>query len=511
MSSEILINVTPMETRVALVENSVLQEVNVERQHSRGIVGNIYKGKVVRVMPGMQAAFVDIGMDKAGFIHVDDIQKPSGLSAQNGTCAQDSRNQDRAAEAGSIKNVDTKHVEIKQFLREGQSIVVQVIKDPISSKGARLSTKLSVSSHYLVFMPNETHVGISQRVEDADERVRLRQQLDVALDGDSVGGGYILRTAAEGTESTELAKEIEFLQQLWGQVSETAKQLKAPALVYEDLPMFLRVLRDVTHPHIDKVIVDSQEAYKKLCDFAQYFSPEIRSVIEYYSSDKPLFSLHSVEDEITRALETRVLLKSGGYLIIEQTEAMTTVDINTGAFVGRRNLEETTFKTNLEAATAIARQLRLRNLGGIIIIDFIDMQDPEHQREVMRVLEKALSHDRARTAIASISALGLVEMTRKRTSESLERVLCQPCPTCEGKGRLKSVETTCYEILRDVLRQARTNESKAFQVVATQEVIDYLQDEESSHVEDLETFVGRTIEFRVVSSYSQEQFDIMPV
>lgn len=505
MGSEILINVTPMETRVALVENSVLQEISVERQHSRGIVGNIYKGKVVRVMPGMQAAFVDIGIEKAGFIHVDDIQKSGSSSAQN------SKNQGQAAEVGNIKNVETKHAEIKQFLREGQTIVVQVIKDPISTKGARLSTKLSVSSHYLVYMPNETHIGISQRVEDTDERVRLRQQLDVALDGGNAGGGYILRTAAEGAESTELAVEIEFLQQLWGQVSETAKQLKAPALVHEDLPLFLRVLRDIIHPHIDKVRVDSQKAYKKLCDFAQRFNPEILPAIEYYSSDKPLFSLYSVEDEITRALETRVLLKSGGSLIIEQTEAMTTVDINTGAFVGRRNLEETTFKTNLEAATAIARQLRLRNLGGIIIIDFIDMQNTEHQREVMRVLEKALSHDRARTAIASISALGLVEMTRKRTSESLERVLCQPCPTCEGKGRLKSIETTCYEILRDVLRQARAHESKTFQVVAAQEVIDYLQDEESSHVEDLEAFVGRTIEFRMVSSYSQEQFDILPV
>lgn len=505
MSSEILINVTPMETRVALVENGVLQEVSVERQHSRGIVGNIYKGKVIRVMPGMQAAFVDIGMEKAGFIHVDDIQKPGSSSVQNG------RSQDQAAESGSIKNVDTKHAEIKQFLCEGQSILVQVIKDPISTKGARLSTKLSVSSHYLVYMPNVTHIGISQRIEDAAERVRLRQQLEVALDGSDVGGGYILRTAAEGADFTELSKEIAFLQQLWGQVSETAKLLKAPALVYEDLPMFLRVLRDITHPKIEKVRVDSQKSYKKLCDFAQGFSPEILSAIEYYSSDKPLFSLYSVEDEITRALETRVLLKSGGSLIIEQTEAMTTVDINTGAFVGRRNLEETTFKTNLEAATTIARQLRLRNLGGIIIIDFIDMQDVEHQREVLRVLEKALSHDRARTAIASISVLGLVEMTRKRTSESLERVLCQPCPTCEGKGRLKSVETTCYEILRDVLRQARAHESKTFQVLAAQEVIEYLQDEESSHVEDLEAFVGRALEFRVKSSYSQEQFDIIPV
>ena len=505
MSSEILINVTPMETRVALVENGVLQEVSIERQQSRGIVGNIYKGKVIRVLPGMQAAFVDIGLEKAGFIHVDDIQKPGSSSVQNGG------SQDQVTTTNNNKNSDTKSGEIKQFLREGQSIVVQVIKDPISTKGARLATKLSVSSRYLVYMPNVTHIGISQRIEDADERIRLRQQLEVALEGNKAGGGYILRTLAEGTDATELAKEIEFLQQLWGHVSETTKRLKAPDLVYEDLPIFLRVLRDTAHSKIEKVRVDSQKSYKELCDFAQRVSPEVLPTIEYYSSDKPLFYLYSVEDEITKALEKRVLLKSGGSLIIEQTEAMTTIDINTGAFVGRRNLEETTFKTNLEAASTIARQLRLRNLGGIIIIDFIDMQDTEHQRQVMRALEKALSHDRAKTVIASVSTLGLVEMTRKRTSESLERVLCQPCPTCEGQGRLKSVETTCYEILRDVLRQARAFECNAFQVSAAQEVVDYLQDEESSHVADLEAFVGRTLEFRVKSSYSQEQFEIMPV
>lgn len=492
MSSELLINITPMETRVALVENGVLQEVNVEREQTRGIVGNIYKGKVARVLPGMQAAFVDVGLEKAGFIHVDDLHKVESNAE------------------GGVEGVE-KSSDIKQYLREGQSIVVQVIKDPISAKGARLSTKLSVSSRYLVYMPNEDHIGISQRIEDESERSRLREQLDKAIEGHELGGGYILRTAAEGVESEELSKEIGFLQQLWGHVSETAKMLKAPALVYEDLPMFLRVLRDMGNRQIEKVKVDSQKTYQKLCDFSQRFNPEMLSTLEYYCSDRPLFYLHGVEDEITRALEKTVPLKSGGSLVIEQTEAMTTVDVNTGAFVGRRNLEETTYKTNLEAASTLARQLRLRNLGGIIIIDFIDMKDAEHRRQVMRALEKALSRDRAKTTIASVSALGLVEMTRKRSSESLGRTLCQPCPTCEGKGRLKSAETTCYDIFRDVLREARAFESKKFLILAAQVVIDRLLDEESSHVADLEEFVGKTLEFQVESEYSQEQFDIIPV
>lgn len=489
MSSEILINVAPMETRVALVENGVLQEVSVERTLSRGIVGNIYKGKVARVLPGMQAAFVDIGLEKAGFIHVDDIQKPSDDSSSSGSAiAQD----------------------VRQYLREGQSVVVQVIKDPISTKGARLTTELSVSSRFLVYMPDVDHVGISQRIEDDIERERLRRELDIAREGSDVGGGYIIRTAAEGVEAEELAKEVKFLERLWQHILTTTKELKAPTVVYEDLPMFLRAMRDMAQPQVEKVRVDSKKAHAKLVEFARQFNPDMAPYIEYYSEDRPLFYLYGVEDEITRALEKKVQLKSGGYLIIEQTEAMTTVDVNTGAFVGRRNLEETTFKTNLEAASAIARQLRLRNLGGIIIIDFIDMLDVEHRRQVMRALEKALAKDRVKTAIASISELGLVEMTRKRTSESLGQILCQDCPTCEGKGKLKSAETTCYEILREILREARAFECDKFLVLASQVVIDRLQDEDSSYVGDLEEFIGRTIQYRVESMYSPDQFDIIP-
>lgn len=487
MSSEILINITPMETRVALVENGVLQEVGVERTLNRGIVGNIYKGRVARVLPGMQAAFVDIGLEKAGFIHVDDILTPL-VNCEPG-------------DAGDIR----------QYLREGQSVVVQVIKDPISTKGARLSTQLSVSSRFLVYMPDVAHIGISQRIEDEAERERLRRELDVALTSVENPGGYIIRTAAEGVEAEELAKDVRFLHRLWQHVHEKSRQLSAPAVVYEDLPLYLRSMRDMSQPLVEKVRVDSGEAYAKLCDFAAQFNPEMVSMIECYSADRPLFYLYGVEDEISRALEKKVPLKSGGYLIIEQTEAMTTVDVNTGAFVGHRNLEETIFKTNLEAASTIARQLRLRNLGGIIIIDFIDMQDPEHRRQVLRALEKALSRDRAKTGIASVSELGLVEMTRKRTSESLGQLLCEACPVCEGKGTLKSAETICYEILREILREARAFECDAFLVLAAPVVIDRLLDEDSAYVADLEAFVGRTIQFRVESMYSRDQYDIIPV
>jgi len=487
MSSEILINITPMETRVALVENGVLQDVMVERTSSRGIVGNIYKGKVVRVLPGMQAAFVDIGLEKAGFIHVDDIHKPSA-PGDNGASW-----------------------DIVQCLREGQSVVAQVIKDPISTKGARLSTRLTVSSRYLVYMPEVDHLGISQRIEDETERERLINGMEQALTGMETRGGYIIRTAAEGVDVEELGKDIQYLHRLWSHVHDKAGQVQAPATVYEDLPLYLRSMRDMPQPLVEKVRVDSGEAYAKLCDFAAQFNPDMVGLIECYSADRPLFYLYGVEDEISRALEKKVPLKSGGYLVIEQTEAMTTIDINTGAFVGKRNLEETIFKTNLEATATIARQLRLRNLGGIIIIDFIDMQDPEHRRQVLRALEKALSRDRAKTAVVSVSELGLVEMTRKRTSESLGQLLCEACPVCDGKGSLKSAETVCYEILRELLREARTFECEGFLVLAAPVVIDRLLDEDSAYVADLEGFVGRTIQFRVESMYSRDQYDIIPI
>lgn len=501
MSEELLINVSPTESRVALVENGMLQEVYIERTQRRGFVGNIYKGKVVRVLPGMQAAFVEIGLERAGFIHASDI---APLDAEG----FESRSHEVA--------------DISSLVREGQSLVVQVTKDPISSKGARLTTHLSVSSRFLVYMPQTRHIGISTRIDDEPERERLKLTVEAAvesakndtdksLEGKNGFGGFIVRTVAEGACQKELQLEIPFLYKLWRGVEELMVSSKAPALIHQDLPLCLRTLRDLARPHIEKIRVDSRESCARMTHFAQKYMPEIGGLIEHYPGERPLFDLYGVEDELQRALEHRVPLKSGGYLIVEQTEAMCTIDINTGAFVGHRNLEETIFKTNLEAATTIARQLRLRNLGGIIIIDFIDMKDTEHQRQVLRTLEKMMERDHAKTCITGVSELGLVEMTRKRTRESLGQILCEPCSVCNGRGTLKSAETVCYEIFREILREARAYDNEKFLVLASQVVIERLLDEESSNVADLEEFIKCSIQFQVEAIYSQEQYDIILV
>jgi len=491
--SEILINFTPMETRVALVDNGVLQEVYIERSSRLGLVGNIYKGKVVRVLPGMQAAFVDIGLDKAGFIHADDVY-----------------HRPEPDDSGSAKSPPS---DIRQLLREGQQVVVQVIKDPIGTKGARLTTQLSVSSRYLVYMPGVEHIGVSQRIEAEDERQRLRGQLKAALSGlnDDNHRGYIIRTAAEGIAAEDLLGDLRFLHRMWQLIRENMDQAGVATCIYEDLPLALRTLRDMARPGLEKIRVDSREVHAHLVKFAGLINPDMVHLIEHYPGERPLFYYYSIEDEITRALDRKVPLKSGGYLVIDQTEAMTTVDVNTGAFVGHRNLGETILKTNLEAASALARQLRLRNLGGIIIVDFIDMDDAENRRQVLRAFERALEKDRAKTAITAVSELGLVEMTRKRTSESLGQILCEPCPVCQGRGRLKSAETACYEILREILRESRAFECEKIIVLASQVVVDRLLDEDAGHVADLEEFIGRPIEFRVENLYSQELYDIIPV
>ena len=391
MSEEILVNFGPTETRAALVENGVLQEVYVERARNKGFVGNIYKGKVVRVLPGMQAGFVDIGQERAGFIHVGDIaaMREDDGELRMGTASSDA--------------------DIRQYLREGQEILVQVTKDPISSKGARLTTHLSVSARYLVYMPNSEHIGISNRIEDEDERARLKaivEKLAAEHSEQYKGGGFIVRTVAEGATEEEMRADIPFVFRLWHDLADTIKAAKAPDIIYEDLPLYMRTIRDLMRPNIERVRIDSRESFARMEKFAEHYAPEIGGRIEHYPGERPLFDLYGVEDEIQKALDKKVVLKSGGYLIVEQTEAMNTIDVNTGAFVGHRNLEETIFKTNLEAAAAIARQLRLRNLGGIIIIDFIDMKDAEHQRQVLRTLEKCLEKDRSKTSITGVSELG---------------------------------------------------------------------------------------------------------
>lgn len=485
---EILINITPQETRVAILENGMLHELYIERSRSRGLVSNVYKGLVVRVLPGMDAAFIDVGLERAAFLHVSDM---AGYSKQN-------NNDDTVAPP-----------QIDRLLRQGQELLVQVIKDPLGTKGARLTTNITIPSRYLVFMPNSENIGVSSRIEDEVERERLKNML-LSQEGLKKGVGYILRTAAEIATDDSIARDINYLNRQWDHINEAA-DVEAGNVVHKDLPLHLRTLRDMVDDDLEKIRVDSRESYCAMLEFAGTYVPEVAEKIEHYPGERPIFDLHGVEDEIHKGLDRKVHLKSGGYLIFDQTEAMTTVDVNTGAYVGSRNLEETIFKTNLEAAQAIARQLRLRNLGGIIILDFIDMLEVEHKRQVIRALEKALSKDHARTHVCEVSKLGLVEMTRKRTRESLEHVLCGVCPTCEGRGSVKTAETVCYEIFREILREARQFDAKELLVLASQDVVDLLVDEESASLAELEDFIETPIRFQAESMYTQEQYDVVIV
>ncbi|MCC4117450.1 ribonuclease G [Aromatoleum toluclasticum] len=482
MSIEFLINFTPQETRVAIVEQGVVQELHVERTASRGIVGNIYLGKVVRVLPGMQSAFIDIGLERTAFLHVADIWS----DRHNG-------------EAGKP---------IERILAEGQNLTVQVLKDPIGTKGARLSTQISIAGRLLVYLPQEKHIGISQRIEDEAEREALRERLTRLVPEDEAGG-FIVRTMAESASDEELASDIAYLRKLWGEIRNSATGRFPPSVLYEDLSLGQRVLRDLVNDDTTRILVDSRENFQKLTAFASEYSPKVLPLLEHYGGERPLFDLHSVEEEIQKALARRVNLKSGGYLIIDQTEAMTTVDVNTGGFVGARNFDDTIFKTNLEAAQTIARQLRLRNLGGIIIIDFIDMENPEHRDMVLDEFRKALARDHTKMTVNGFTALGLVEMTRKRTRESLAHLLCEPCPTCGGRGEVKTARTVCYEILRELLREARQFNAREFRVLAAPNVIDLFLDEESQSLAMLSDFIGKKVSLHPEASYSQEQFDIV--
>jgi ribonuclease G len=484
ISKEILVNITPQETRVAILENGMVHEIYIERRRSKGLVGNVYKGRVARVLPGMEAAFIELGLERAAFLHVSDVAQ----ARQNGN-------------GGGMPH-------ISQVLREGQELLVQVIKDPLGTKGARLTTNITIPSRYLVFMPNSSNVGVSSRIESDEERERLRNML-LSQDERAKDTGYIIRTAAEIATTESISSDINYLNRVWEAVNNKAKDASAGTVVHKDLPLYLRVLRDMVDEDLEKIRVDSRETYSIMKEFAQTYVPEVTDVIEHYPGERPIFDLHGVEDEIQKGLERKVHLKSGGHLVLDQTEAMTTIDVNTGGFVGSRNLEETIFKTNLEAAQAIARQLRLRNLGGIVILDFIDMAEDEHKRQVMRALEKALEKDHARTQVCEVSTLGLVEMTRKRTRESLEHVLCTVCPTCEGRGTVKSAETICYEIFREILREARQFDARELLVLASQDVVDLLVDEESGSLAELEDFIAIPIKFQVEAMFNQEQYDVV--
>lgn len=481
MSDEILVNITPKETRVAFIGNGAVQELMIERSQSKGLVGNIYRGKVIRVLPGMQAAFVDIGLDKAGFIHAQDLCKQTPCK------------------------------DIQQLVHDGQSLLVQISKDPIGNKGAKLTAFLSLPSRFLVYMPDVLTVGVSQKIEDEAERLRLKNLLETLLHEKfpQLNGGFIIRTVAEGVQQSDLERDIAYLEKLWSSTQQAAQTAALHTCIYQDLPLSLRLLRDRVNQQFNKIRVDSRETLQKMQQFCQQFLPCSANLLEWYPGERPIFELFAVEQDIQQALQRNITLKSGGYIVIDQTEAMTTVDVNTGAFVGHRNLEETIFKTNLEAATELVRQLQLRNLGGIIIVDFIDMQDDTHKQEVHRTLARELARDHTKSNMSGVTELGLVQIVRKRTRESLEQMLCETCPTCYGRGTVKSVETVCYEIFRAVLREVRAFNHDSYLIIAAENVVERLLEEESAYVADLEQFIGKTLRFQIEPQYTQEQFDIV--
>ncbi len=489
MSTEILVNAMPYETRVAVVEHGLTQELYIEQPRRLGIVGNIYKGRVARVMPGMQAAFIDIGDRRSAFLHAGDVAKmPYVEAGANGEGPP----------------------AIQTLLSEGETVLVQVLKDPIGTKGARVTTRTSIPSRYMVYVPGGSGVGVSTRIEDAAERDRLRELVDrVSPEGGS--GGYIVRTAGEGAESDALRADMLYLSRLWAALEAAAREAPCPSLVHEDLPLPLRIMRDLLDEQVAQLRVDSAELCERMRQFAAMFLPGFAERIMLYEGERPIFDLYGVEDEIERALQRRVNLKSGGYLVFDQTEAMTTIDVNTGAYTGNRNSDEAFLKTNLEAAQVVARQLRLRNLGGIIIIDFIDLNRPEHRQLVLETLKRELASDRSRCVVGEITSLGLVQMTRKRNRESLEHVMMQPCPHCGGRGAVKTPESVCFDLYRELMRlngQYRANE---YLVLAPAQVIDLLLDEESTNLAELSAALGRTVRLQVEAQYHPGQFDVIPL
>ena len=496
MKGELLINVTPSETRVALIENGLLQEVHIEREAKRGLVGNIYLGKVIRVLPGMQAAFVDINLDKAAFLHASDINSELIIGDDK-----------KASKDATSKNNSNDAVpDIRTLVHEGQYLMVQVVKDPLGTKGARLTTDITIAARYLVLMPFTSRAGISQRIEDVKEKKRLKSIISPFCDDEH---GFIVRTAAEGACEVELKHDAEFLRKVWRKVVERKKRKQTKIPLYQDLSLALRIIRDSVGGSLEGVRIDSKLSYDLVMEFVQEFMPELSDKVEYYPGERPIFDSYDTEAEIQRSLHRKIDLKSGGYLIFDQTEAMTTIDINTGAFVGHRNLEDTIFSTNIEATQAIARQLRLRNLGGIIIVDFIDMHDADHKRRVLSSLDMAMSKDNVKYSIHGFSALGLVEMTRKRTRESLEHVLCSECPMCTGRGYLKTVDTICFEILREIVRVNRAYDADKFIVYASTAVSEFLVNDEYHSLAEVEVFIGKSIKVQTEPMYNQEQFDVV--
>ena len=515
MSQDILINWAPQETRVAVVEQGAVQEVHFERTLERGLVGNIYLGKVSRVLPGMQSAFIDIGLDRAAFLHVADLMP--NIAAKHATPRE------RVPAEGAAPDTVPSEVQanpkvltpdpvlpIERQIFEGQALMVQVLKDPIGSKGARLTAQISIAGRLLVFLPQDIHMGVSQKIPPAQREALRKRVLELAAPkAGGSAGGFILRTNAEDATDQELADDIAYLRKTWQRIKEAATKQPSATLLHEDLNLMQRVLRDLVGSGTQSIRVDSKEQFGLLQRFAAEYMPDSDARLQLYTGERPIFDLFNIDEDIARALSRRVDLKSGGYLVIDQTEALTTVDVNTGGYVGARNFDDTVYRTNLEAAQSIARQLRLRNLGGIVIVDFIDMVREGHQEAVLSEFRKQLARDRVKTMTGGFSQLGLVEMTRKRTRESLAQMLSEPCPSCSGKGVVKTARSVCYDVLREILREARAFNPREFRVVAAPQVIELFLDEESQHLAGLSDFIGKPISLQSEGSMTQEQYDIV--
>lgn len=515
MSAELIINSNPFETRVALVENGQVAELYVERSSDRGIAGNIYKGRVVRVLPGMQAAFVDIGLEKAAFLYVSDICQPMGDIEQLLLASCEQETGDEMGEdvlEGSEQDyneLDFREscidIPIEDRLQEGQEILVQVAKEPIGSKGARITTHITLPGRNLVFMPTMDHVGVSRRIEDEVERKRLRE---IMCEIKPPYRGFIVRTAAEGAEREKLQSESDFVAKLWQTIQRRSENAPVPFLVYQELDITLRAVRDLFTKEVDRLVIDSEAEYRRVLNFTETFLSSLKNEVELYEGDEPIFDAYGIEMEIQRALSKKIWLKSGGYIVIETTEALTAIDVNTGRYVGKRNLEETILKTNLEAVKEIAFQLRLRNLGGIIIIDFIDMEKEANREKVWNALRDATYKDKSKSNILRMSELGLIEMTRKRTKESIGQVLCEPCFYCDGEGYLKSKQTICYEVLRELERQWEDLFGKNILVMAHPEVAAMFCDEERAALERVEEKMHALISVKADPNLHLENYDI---
>ena len=490
MKQEIYINSTPQESRIALIEDGQLAEFLIERKEEMGVAGNIYKGKVARVLPGMQAAFIDIGMEKAGFLHASDFSTEPEDVQLIGSSGDDVEFEE------APKPAPSRRLPLEKQLGRGEEILVQ----------ARVTSHVSLPGRYMVFMPGTKHIGISRRIESEEERKRLKE---IAQTLRTEEGGFILRTACEGRSKREIQRDLSFLTKLWSRIHKKAESAPAPSLIHQDLDLIVRTIRDFFSADTERVVVDSPKDHRRITDFVRNFMPRLKSKIVLYTDKVPLFEQQGIEEKVAKALERRVWLRSGGSIVIERTEALTAVDVNTGRFVGKRNQEETIFKTNLEATQEVVRQLRLRNVGGIIIIDFIDMEKEGNRKKVYDALREALKKDKARTNILKISELGLVEMTRQRTRESLENQLLRPCPHCDGRGRIKSAPTIAYDVLRAIKRQhSQVEDGKNIVVRLHPDIANFLYDEKNNSLENLEREINHRIIIKASQDLHQEKYEI---